>query len=320
MTVLVTGASGFVGRALVTHLARHEQRVVRAASRRAPEPQSAPRVEMARAPDLNAASEWRAALAGCTAVVHAAARVHVMRDDATDPLAAFRSVNVAGTRRLAEQAAAAGVRRFVFVSSIKVNGERTEPGGPFTNRSPAAPCDPYGVSKWEAECALHEVSARTGMEVAIVRPVLVYGPGVGANFRRLLQALRAGVPLPLRNVDNRRSLVALANLTSLVERLLTHPGAAGHTFLVSDGDDLSTPELLRRAARAIGTTARLVPCPAGLLRAAASLAGQADVADRLLGSLQVDISDTTSRLGWVPPVTVDAALADTAHAFQASDR
>lgn len=320
MTVLVTGASGFVGRALVTHLARNAERMVRAATRGAPEPSSMSRVEMVRAPDLGGDAEWRSALEDCTAVVHAAARVHVMHDDASDPLAAFRRVNVAGTRRLAEQAAAAGVRRFVFISSVKVNGERTAPGMPFTNQSPAAPCDPYGVSKWEAECALHEVSARTGMEVAIVRPVLVYGPGVGANFRRLLQALHAGVPLPLRSVHNRRSLVALDNLTSLVDRLLTHPAATGHTFLVSDDDDLSTPELLRRAARALGTTARLVPCPVGVLRAAASIAGQADVADRLLGSLQADISDTTSRLDWVPPVTVDAALAETARAFHAGER
>ncbi len=314
MNVLVTGASGFVGRALVTHLAQNGHWLVRAAYRRDFDTAATPRTERLRAPELSAEANWTSVLAGCSAVVHAAARVHVMQDRSDHPLAAFREVNVEGTRRLAEQAAAAGVRRFVFISSIKVNGESTAAGMPYTAHATPAPQDPYGVSKWEAERALHDVSRRTGMEVAIVRPVLVYGPGVGANFGRLLHALHRGLPLPLRSVDNRRSLVALDNLTSLITTLLTHPNAAG-TFLVSDDDDLSTPDLLRRAARALGTTAHLVPVPVFLLRTLATLTGEHDAVQRLLGSLQVDVRETKTRLGWTPPVSVDEALAATATAF-----
>ena len=315
MKVLVTGASGFVGGAVVTALAGQRMWAVRAASRRAPAAQRVEGVEHVGSPGLTDSALWHAALEGCAAVVHAAARVHVMRDRAGDPLSAFRAVNVDGTRRLAELAAAAGVRRFVFVSSIKVCGEATAPHAPYTADMVAAPQDPYGVSKWEAECALHDVGLRTGMEVAIVRPVLVYGPGVGANFARLLQALHRGIPLPFGSIDNRRSLVALDNLTSLISVLLTHANAAGGTFLVSDDDDLSTPELLRRAARALGRTAWLLPCPPSLIATLASIIGQRDAVQRLLGSLQVDISTTKRRLDWTPPVSVDRALDQTARAF-----
>lgn len=320
MRVLVTGASGFVGRALVTQLVRDGVWVVRAAYRHPPEGDGLAQAERVHAPSLGAHADWAPALAGCDAVVHSAARVHVMHDRSDDPLAAFRAVNVDGTRRLAEQAASAGVRRFVFVSSIKVNGEETTSGAPFSAETSPAPQDPYGVSKWEAECALHDVGRRTGMAIAIVRPVLVYGPGVGANFGRLLHAVHRGLPLPLRSIDNRRSLVALDNLTSLIATMLTHPDACGGTFLVSDDDDLSTPELLRRLARALGTTARLLPLAPAALRAVGTVTGQREAVQRLLGSLQVDIRATTRRLDWRPPVTVDEALAATALAFRGTIR
>lgn len=316
MRVLVTGGSGFVGRAVVAQLALNASVIVRAASRRPPEG-SETAVENVRSPALSSESDWRDALHDTAAVVHTAARVHVMHDTSSDPLTDFRGVNVDGTTRLAEQAAAAGVRRFVFLSSIKVNGERTAPDAPFNADQPPAPCDAYGRSKWEAEIALRAIGERTGMEVAIVRPVLVYGPGVGANFLRLMRALDVGMPLPLGAIPNCRSLVATENLASLISMLLVHPHAAGGTFLVSDNDDMSTSELLRRVARALGRRPWLFRVPPGLLRSIAHLAGQREPADRLLDSLQVDITATRARLGWDPVVSVDSALEATVQHYRA---
>lgn len=316
MRVLVTGASGFVGRAVVAQLALDANVVVRAASRGSPAG-NATAIEHVCSPELSRQSDWRNALHQTTAVVHAAARVHMMHETSADPLTSFREVNVDGTARLAEQAAAAGVRRFVFLSSIKVNGERTAPDVPFNAEQPPAPSDAYGLSKWEAELALRAIGERTGMEVAIVRPVLVYGPGVGANFRRLMRALDAGVPLPLGAIPNRRSLVAIDNLTSLISVLLVHPRAAGGTFLISDGHDMSTSELLRRVAHALGRIPRLLPVPPGLLRSLAGLTSQHELAGRLLDSLQVDITATRARLDWKPTVTVDTALEATVRHYRA---
>jgi len=245
-------------------------------------------------------------------VVHAAARVHIMRDTATDPLTQFRRVNVAGTLKLAREAAAAGVTRLVFLSSVKVNGERTVPGHPFMADDAAAPCDPYGTSKLEAEHGLREVAAATGLEVVIIRPVLVYGPGVAGNFLQMMRWLARGVPLPLGGIANRRSLLALDNLADLVTTVATHPAAPDSTFLVSDGEDISTSDLLARLARAMHTRARLIPVPAALVRAAALALGKRGVAERLLGSLQVDSVRTREALGWVPPVTLDEGLRRTA--------
>jgi nucleoside-diphosphate-sugar epimerase len=231
-----------------------------------------------------------------------------MSETAANPLDAYREVNVEGTRRLAEQAAAAGVRRFVFLSSVKVNGEETTSHSPFRADDPPAPKDAYGQSKWEAEEALVEIAERTGMEVVIIRPPLVYGPGVKGNFASMMKWVAKGVPLPLGAIDNRRSLVALDNLVDLITVCIDHPAAANQVFLAGDGEDLSTTELLRRVGKAMGRPARLLPVPTGLLRLGAAMLGKGDMARRLLGSLQVDISRTRDVLGWEPPVSVDEGL------------
>jgi UDP-glucose 4-epimerase len=258
--------------------------------------------------DLSAQADWSEALAGVQTVVHAAARVHVMDETATDTLTEFRRVNVQGTLQLARQAEASGVRRFVFISSIKVNGEVTNLGLPFTAENIPAPLDPYGVSKMEAEQALRQIATETGMEVVIIRPPLVYGPGVKANFAALMRAVQRGWPLPLGAVHNQRSLVALDNLVDFIVTCITHPQAANQTFLVSDGQDLSTTELVRGMAQAAGMPARLLPVPVWALQAGATLLGKGDAVQRLCGNLQVDISKARQLLGWVPPVSVEDGL------------
>ena len=231
-----------------------------------------------------------------------------MHDTDGDPLAAYRVVNTEGTINLARQAAAAGVRRFVFISSVKVNGEETSPGQPFTEEDEPAPLDPYGISKLEAEQGLRDLATATGMEVVIIRPPLVYGPGVKANFLTMMRWLNKGVPLPFGALDNRRSLVALDNLVDFIITCIDHPAAAKQTFLVADGEDLSTTELLRRVGRAMGKPVRLIPVPMGLLQAGARLLGKQEMARRLCGSLQVDITKARTLLGWKPPVAVDEGL------------
>jgi UDP-glucose 4-epimerase len=317
MHVLLTGANGFVGRALQARLLTDAVHRLRCAQRQLT---AVPvgGTEFCLAPSLGPDVDWSTALVGVDAILHCAARVHVMNEEAADPLAAFRRVNVDGTLRLARQAAEAGVRRFIFVSSIKVNGEHSLPGQPFLADHLPAPEDPYGVSKLEAEEGLRSLSSETGMELVIIRPVLVYGPEVKANFLQMMRWLNRGIPLPLGGInENRRSLVYVGNLVDLIITCLEHPSAANQTFLVSDGEDISTTELLRRMGAALGKPARLLPVPAGLIRFGASLIGRPGIAQRLCGSLQVDISKTRELLGWSPPISVDEGLWRTAEAFLA---
>ena len=306
MRILVTGSTGFVGKALIPVLvsrAHEPSAVVRRAQ------------DMLHAEcnsfvvgNIHGATNWSLALEGVDMVIHLAARVHVMHDTETDPLTAFRIVNVDGTLNLARQAAASGVKRFVFISSVKVNGESTEPGHAFSEADTPNPQDAYGQSKHEAEQGLREIAELTGMEVVIIRPPLVYGLGVKANFAALLRAVQRGWPLPLGTVHNQRSLVALDNLVDLIVTCITHPQAANQTFLVSDGEDLSTPDLIRRMARAMNRPVRLLPVPMWALQAGALLLGKGDAVQRLCGNLQVDISKSRTLLGWNPPISVDEGL------------
>lgn len=314
--ILVTGATGFVGSGVIMRLLQ-VKKLVRAAARSEMH-QFSEKVDRVRVGDLNPEIDWSDVLSGIDCIVHLAARVHVMRDEAVDPLTEFRRVNVEGTLNLARQGALAGVRRFVFVSSIKVNGESTVPGKPFSPDDPPDPQDPYGTSKYEAERALLELVSETGMEVVIIRPPLVYGPGVKANFASMMSWLDRGVPLPLGSVNNKRSFVALDNLIDLIVTCLDHPKAANQTFLVSDGADMSTTQLLQRMGHALGKPARLIPVPVGVMQVAANLLGKGAVAQRLFGSLQVDSSKARDLLGWKPGVTVDVALRKTADAFYAA--
>lgn len=306
MKVLITGANGFVGNALWRRLDAEPGIQAVGSVRSSAAAGRHPR--WSAVGELTAATDWSALVAGVDVVVHTAARVHVLDDAAADPLAEFQRVNVQGTLRLARQASAAGVGRFVFVSSVKVNGESTPGGRPFTADDRPAPLDAYGVSKHEAESALRELASQTGMELVIVRPPLVYGPGVKANFAAMMRWLGRGMPLPLGAVDNRRSLVALDNLVDLLATCLRHPAAAGQTFLVSDGEDVSTTQLLRRMGAALGRPARLLPVPPSWLEWGAARIGKGDVARRLCGSLQVDITKTRDLLGWRPPLSLDEGL------------
>lgn len=305
--ILVTGGTGFVGSAVLFRLNKDGASPARASVRRSDAiiPHGIEKVVVGA---LAADTDWSAALAGVTELVHCAARVHIMDDTSAQPLEEFRRINVQGTLALARQAAAAGVKRFVFVSSVKVNGEMTDARAPFTADDVAAPVDAYGVSKMEAEQGLRALESQTRMQVVIIRPPLVYGAGVKANFATMKRWLARGIPLPLGAIHNQRSLVALDNLVDLIVTCLRHPDAAGHTFLVSDDQDTSTTELLQRMAHAMGCHAHLLPVPAAWLTLGARLFRKQDVAQRLCGSLQVDIEKTRRVLGWSPPLTLDQGL------------
>jgi len=317
MKVLVTGASGFIGRALCEHLLQQGWSV-RAATRLVP-PATAmlPGTEMVRIAVVDGGTDWSDALNGVDAVVHLAARVHVMRESNPDPLGAFRTVNTEGTSRLAAMAAESGVRRIVYVSSIKVNGEHTT-SSPFTESDVPSPDDAYGISKWGAEQALWETARRSSLEVVVLRPPMVYGPSAPGNFSRLLRFIRLGIPLPFGSVHNQRSFMYVENLCDAIRACLQHPGAAGRTFLLSDGEDISTPELIRLLSQYLGRRSTLFPFPPALLKAGANLLGFRGEAERLLGSLRVDSSAIRQALHWNPPYPLREGLRATAEAYLAA--
>ena len=306
--VLLTGATGFIGRILAPALGSAGHRVL-AATRT---PGTARDLgESYAIPDVGPDTPWQGALNGVDQVIHLAARVHVMRESAPDYLAEYRRVNVDGTRRLAEEAAAAGVRRMVFFSTVKVNGEATD-GAPFSESDSPRPGDAYARSKWEAEHALFEVAGRTGLEAVVLRSPLVYGAGVKGHFLTLLKVCRAAPPLPFGAVANSRSLIYAGNLADAAVKCLEHPRAAGKVYLVRDGDDVSTPELIRRVAAALGRPARLFGVPRSLLRLAGAVTGNGDRMSRLLDSLTLDDGLIREELGWTPPFTMVQGLHETA--------
>ncbi len=312
--VLVTGANGFVGKAIFENLYTIKEYQVSGTVRAT----AFDGDNLFAVGDLNESTNWCEALKNQQVVIHAAARTHIINESSIDSLVQYRRVNVSGTLNLARQAAHAGVRRFIFISSIKVNGESTVIGSPFKFTDKAMPEDPYGVSKSEGEEGLWKIGKETGMEIVIIRPPLVYGPGVKANFASMMRLILKGIPLPLGLIKNKRSMVALDNLADMIVTCISHPKAANQTFLVSDDQDVSTTELLRMTAHAFGKKVRLVPIPMNWIRCVASILGKKAVADRLCGSLQVDITHTKDTLGWKPPVTMEQQLAKIAASMSLS--
>jgi nucleoside-diphosphate-sugar epimerase len=317
-TVLVTGANGFVGRVLCTELVRRGYRVhgaVRSLSH-----SSGLVCEVAAVGDVDSSTNWSGLLKDIDVVIHLAARVHVMNDDASNPLVEFLKVNLHGTAHLARQAASAGVKRFVYVSSIKVNGEQTSQGQAFTESDYPNPQDAYAISKWEAEQVLHNISQVTGMEMVVVRPPLVYGPKVKANFLKLLGLVDRGIPLPLGGVQNSRSLIYMGNLVDAIITSATHPKAAGQTYLVCDGEDVSTPQLVDAIADALHRASRVFPLSVAFMRGAASLFRRSAAVDRLTQSLVIDSSKIRNELGWQPPYTMAQGLRATAEWYRQSEK
>jgi nucleoside-diphosphate-sugar epimerase len=302
---LVTGANGFVGTALCDVL-RQQNWEVRRALRTANSSGSVDDVVIG---DIGPQTDWRGAISGVDIVIHLAARTHVMRDSTAEPLAEYRRINVEGTQSLAQVAQAAGVRRFIFLSSIKVNGETTTLR-PYSETDAPCPEDAYGVSKREAELALSAAAA--DMETVVLRPPLLYGPGVKGNFLRLMRAIERGMPLPLGSIHNHRSLLYVGNLVDAIMLSLDHAGAAGQTYLLADDEAVSTPELIRAIAAALHKAARLLPFPPPLLRFAGALTGKSAAVSRLLGSLQIDSSKIRRELGWRPRLALNEGLRPTA--------
>ena len=313
-SVLVTGATGFIGNVLCQRLVA-DGYTVRYAVRSSDHPATALFSEMERCliGEIGPDTDWSKALAGIDTIVHLAARVHQMKDHAADPLSEFRYVNVAGTDRLAQMAVKAGVKRFVFASSVKVHGEERDIR--YRESDPLLPQDNYGISKMEAEQVLRQIEAESSLRVTIIRSPLVYGPGVKANFLSMMKVIASGVPLPLASVANKRSMIYVGNLVDAISLCVRHPTAAGRSYLVSDGDDVSTPELIRRVSSALNRPARLYPFPTAFLRLIGRLLGKSPAIERLTGTLQVDISNIRTELGWRPPFTMQDGLSATAKWF-----
>lgn len=306
-SVLVTGANGFVGNPLCEVLAKQNW-IVRGAVRS--QIKNEQYIEWITIDDINRETDWSKALKDIDVVIHLAARVHIMEEKSAKPLAEFREVNVEGTRQLAIQAANAGIKRFVYVSSIKVNGEKTT-DKPFNESDPVDPQDAYGVSKYEAELALHEVAANTGLEIVIIRPPLIYGPGVKGNFLHLIRVIKTGLPLPFASINNLRSLLYVGNLVDAMILCATHPNAAGKTYLISDGNDISTPGLIKMMAEILGYKVRLINCSTWILKCFSKLVRKENQMNRLLDSLQVDNCKLSLDLGWKPKFTLQEGLKKT---------
>lgn len=312
--ILLTGYTGFIG-SNILDLCKERSDSIKCLGRRKP------LFGIFYQGELSSSSEYRDALDGVDVIIHCAARVHVMNDSSIDPLTEFREVNSFATLNLAKQAIAAGVKRFIFVSSIKVNGESTQSGKPFTASDERSPEDFYGKSKSEAEEQLLQFAKETGLEVVIVRPTLVYGPGVKANFASLMNLVSKGIPLPFGCVtNNKRSLVSVDNLVDLIVTCIEHPKAANQVFLVSDDHDVSTSEMVRQMALSLGKSTWQLPVPKWCYKLAGKVLGKQDVVDRLLGSLQVDITHTKQTLGWTPPQTLEEGFKKTAEAFLQSKK
>lgn len=313
MKILVTGASGFVGKTVVDTLLKTNNEVIPAL--RSNKEQATSHFFLAS--DINSTTDWTDGLVNINVVIHCAARVHVMNETAEDALQAFRVVNTQGTLNLAQQAAAAGVKRFVFVSSIKVNGEGTVLGKPYSYSDSPCPEDPYGVSKAEAETLLLLLGKESGMEIVIIRPPLVYGPGVKANFAALMKLSSYGLPLPLGGITNNlRSMVFIENLVDLIITCIEHPNAVNKVFLVSDDEDISTTGMLKLFSQSFGKSDFMVPIPASWFEFLGKATGKSAVIGRLCGSLQVDITDTKNSLNWKPPVSINDGFLKTVYYFQ----
>jgi nucleoside-diphosphate-sugar epimerase len=311
LNILITGATGFVGSRLMAVDSRYAGNLMLRGAFRSAERTFIPFKNGISIGNIDANTTWLEALQNIDVVVHLAARVHVMHENEANALSAYRQINVDGTLNLARQAAAAGVHRFIFLSSIKVNGEETVPGECFSENSTPNPLDPYGVSKYEAEEGLKALCKRTGMGYVIIRPPLIYGPGVKANYQRLIHAVKKGFPLPFGFINNKRSMLALDNLIDFIVLVVNDPRAANQTFLLSDGEDLSSKELVIKIASALGLAPRVLPVPTILLRLLGVLLGKREMVNRLLGSLQIDSSKARKLLGWIPPISVDEGIART---------
>ncbi len=311
--ILLTGATGFLGKVLLPKLSKYK---VITYGRSKPENVV---LENFYKGGIDSSHDFWPALENITAVIHCAARVHVMNDSSANPLEKFREVNTQGTLNLAQQAADVGVKRFIFISTIKVNGESTELGFPFKYDDSHIPTDPYGLSKYEAEVGLRKIAKQTGMEVVIIRPPLVYGPGVKANFASMMKWVNKGLPLPLGGItENKRSLVSVDNLVDLIITCIDHPKAANETFFISDGEDFSTPDLIRQLSHALNKKARLFPCPVWSLRWGGRLLGKQNQIARLTDSLQVSTKKALQQLDWQPPISAKAGLEKTVCWYQKS--
>jgi len=318
MSLLVTGSSGFLGKYLLQFIIAKDYDFKLLS--RSPL-NGVPIEKQFLVDDFRTITDVRRVFEDVDVIVHCAARVHVMNDCSSNPLEAFREVNTYGTLSLAQKAADAGVKRFIFISSIKVNGESTELSFPFKPDNNFVPTDPYGLSKYEAEVGLRTITQKTDMEVVIIRPPLVYGPGVKGNFATMMKWVNNGVPIPLGGIKgNRRSLVSLDNLVDLIVTCIAHTNAANQTFLVSDDDDLSMTGLLQNIAKALDVASRLIPIPSSWFILAAKLIGKPSISQRLCGSLQVDISKTKELLNWTPPYSTAECLKKTADSFIENNR